>query len=366
MEGSAATPNTTRSLLVESERTVISEATVKVLILDETPDDEKFLFVAERESEFVRMTPRGETETMTKRRGKGFPGGRVETREFELAWAQEMGIKSTDHRWIAAVREVEEETGIPRDIIAARMTDKTWTRYSGWEKHPWILYFARGEGIQNHVNRRNIQDLKLERIHKWDRIGWARIRNLRDTILLPLNARERARRLAGGDATFYTGHLVALLAMLIKIEREDLFEVAYRDLSFHMMFSRPMLEMLIAKGRKESFLDRLKSSTYNPDLQAARRVVRHFVGLGLEEYLEILLTKVSDDVGNKLKAYSEEQLTQRELLGDLYTQAAEAEGMKEEGEEATGQEPDAPQEDLSPLHEDPFLAEALRAARKSV
>lgn len=334
----------------------ITQGTSKVLLLDQTPENEEFLFVAERESTFWKKRRRGGVEECKKRKGKGFPGGGVREDALELQWAASRGIRATDPFLIAAIRELEEESGIPAKVIEGKIAGPTWTRNSAeWDMHPWTLFYANGDGIkkQGLVDRSAIKDPKLIKLGRWNKVGWARFfdesgrpRGLQKTILAPRDQEERKRRESEGDVWFYTGHVVGLGAMLLMLGRKDLFDATLKQVSPHIIFCRPMLETLIHFKEEDTFLRRLNSFRFPPHPKFAARIIRHFICLDREDHLDLLLNRYEGEEKNSLTKYRDRQLSLRKTLGPLFRQADEDEGRREWTEPAEAINPD--REESSP------------------
>ncbi len=352
----------------------ITQGTAKVFLLDQqTPGEEEFTFVVERESTFYKKRRGGGIEECKKRKGKGFQGGGVRENALELQWAASRGIKTTDPFLIAAIREGEEETGIPAEVYEERITGPTWTRNSAeWDMHPWTIFYANGNGIkaQGLVNRSAIQDPKLIRLGKWNKVAWAKFFDeqgkpygLQKTILAPWDPEERKRRVDEGDVWFYTGHIVGLEAMLLLLGRKDLFDVVLRQVSPHIVFCRQMLEMMIQLKEEDAFLRRLNSLRFPPHPKFAARIIRHFVCLDREDHLDLLLNRYEGGEKDSLTKYRDRQLSLRKTLGPLFRRADEDEGRKEWLEPAESGDP--AEEEVNPPPTS-FMKRMRESAKKQI
>src|SRR3989344_720932 len=227
-------------LVPSEENPVIGRATVKAFILDQTPNDEKFLYAVELESPFWALGKDGKPMRLTKRKGKGHLGGRVEESEEEYlehlrrsSALKKHGvnidkiltnIKGECDYFLALIREIEEESGIPPEHFVTKINHQiTWKRSSDTDNHEWILYLVDGQGLQEHVNRAAIKDPKLIKLLRTNKVGWARFRDfgLQKTIFAPGSREERKTQEEAGDVWFYTGHTVGLSAMLLMIGRRE-------------------------------------------------------------------------------------------------------------------------------------------------
>src|SRR3989344_5647705 len=329
-------------LVPSEENPVIGRATVKALILDQTPGDEKFLYAVERESPFWALGKDGKPMRLTKRKGKGHLGGRVEESEVEYL---EMLRKNSALKkrgvnidqiltsvggerdcFLALIREIEEESGIPPEHFVTKIDHQiTWKRSSDTDNHEWILYLVDGQGLQK-------------------------------TIFAPRNREERNAREEAGDVWFYTGHAVGTSAMLLMIGRRDLFELTIAQMSHGQFFTRPMLEMLTDRGEDDVIVRRLRWRNFTPTENLARRIMRHLIALGREPLLRALTLRDP--------AYSEllqDELEEQGLMPTLYDRSSRAAGSIEAIEPVEssflGETPD-------PEDEDPFFADLKERATR--
>lgn len=356
------------------EKPVIGRATVKAFILDQTPNDEKFLYAVERESTFWALGKDGNPMPLIKRKGKGHLGGRVEESEDEyletlrknLALAKRgieideilSRVEEKEHDYvIALIREIEEESGIPPEYFMTKIDLRvTWKRSSGADNHEWILYFVDGQDLQEHVNRMAIKDTKLIKLLGTNKVGWARFRDfgLQKTVFAPRDREERNMREEAGDVWFYTGHTVGMCAMLLMIGRRDLFELAIAQMSHGQFFTRPMLEMLTDRGEDAFIIRRLRWDRFIPGEKLARRIIRHLLALGREPLLHALT--VRDASYHKLL---KEEIEERGFTLGLYDTASQVAGQAEALEPVEssilGETPD-------PEDEDPFFADLKERA----
>lgn len=361
-------------LVLSEENPVIGRATVKAFILDQTPGDEKFLYAVELESQFWALGKDGKPMLLTKRKGKGHLGGRVEESEEEYLEAlrknptlKKRGInideilsrveeKERDYV-IALIREIEEESGIPPEYFMTKIDLRiTWKRSSGADNHEWILYFVDGRGLQEHVNRKAIKDPKLIKLLGTNKVGWARFRDfgLQKTVFAPRDREERNAREEAGDVWFYTGHTVGMCAMLLMIGRRDLFELTITQMSHGQFFTRPMLEMLTDRGEDDLIIRRLRWNRFIPGEKLARRIIRHLLALGREPLLHALTVREASY--HKLR---QEEIEERGFTSGLYDSSSQVAGQAEALEPVEssllGEAPD-------PEDEDPFFADLKERA----
>jgi len=362
-------------LVPSEENPVIGRATVKALILDQTPGDEKFLYAVERESPFWALGKDGKPMRLTKRKGKGHLGGRVEESEVEYlemlrknSALKKRGVNIDEiltsiggerDYFLALIREIEEESGIPPEHFVTKIDHQiTWKRSSDTDNHEWILYLVDGQGLQEHVNRAAIKDPKLIKLLRTNKVGWARFRDfgLQKTIFAPRNREERNAREEAGDVWFYTGHAVGTSAMLLMIGRRDLFELTIAQMSHGQFFTRPMLEMLTDRGEDDVIVRRLRWRNFTPTENLARRIMRHLIALGREPLLRALTLRDP--------AYSEllqDELEEQGLMPTLYDRSSRAAGSIEAIEPVEssflGETPD-------PEDEDPFFADLKERATR--
>lgn len=303
----------------------VTKATAKLLLLDDSDaKDPKFPFVIERESTFWVKTPAGKIESRTKLRGKGFPGG---------------GVEDDEEPYEAVIREGVEELGADEANLRARITQEiTWTRLSPWDNHPWILYYGDGKGVK--LDRSRIADPKLIDLYvetpnkkmAFRKFAWAHMagQDLHKTILPPRDPEERQRRIDGGDTWFYTSHIVGLLAMLLILNKEELFRTVLRQVANRYIFTRPMLELLRQFGREIVYRSRLSAERFRLMPERACRIATTFLGLDFVEELELLRAR-ADAAGwlDQLDRHIEEKKRQRSIVPSLFDRASEKAGQRE-------------------------------------
>lgn len=360
----------------------VTKGTAKIFLFDQNPNDPKFPFVVERESLFWRKKKDGTIEQCVKRKGKGFPGGGVEDDETQTPFIkslEERGINlkmalervkpELRDEFLAAVREGEEELGVPGEELITRIDPNlTYIRYSGSEMHPWVLFYADGSEIMEKqlIRRDAIQDEKLISLLQWNKVGWARFfdKGLQKTILAPFKKEDREKREETGDVWFYTGHLVALLHMLLILKREDLFRITLSQISSSTLGTRPIMELLMQTKQEQVLIWRWQSPKFYLNKKFAYRLVRHLIALDRASYASVLIDHVDKDWKDELARFVTEETEKKKFMPELYVRASEDEGVREEFEPAEAGSDEEVEIPEVPPPLNPLLEDMLKSAKR--
>lgn len=293
-----------RPIIVDplKEDVEITAFTAKIFPLILTFMQERFAFVYERASFFYRRLKNGRVEKVPKRRGTGFAGG---------------GSKPNETPMEAALREGNEELGVKIDVLKRLIKpDICYTVYAG-DQHPFHLFYVAvtEEGFKKgFLNRAAITDWKLE----GKMAGWARLRELDQTILAPADKKERELREERGNSWFYYGHQVLLVAMLtrlvkigvIKGKQEDLPRIVFRQISPIQGFSESMVGMLVRESRGDLLEDRL------PRLMHSEYLSRHAASALIHHHEDALVERLIEQADRTWRKKLEERITRMYQVRD--------------------------------------------------
>lgn len=348
-----------RPMIVDptKEKVDLTDFTSKIFPLVLTPDKERFPFVIEGgDLWFYRRRPDGQIEKVPKRNGKGYAGGGG-------GGAEHPGETPVD----AATREGEEELGATREFLAKRIReDICCTAYYGAEKHPFHLFYVPVEEddvSDRLVKRNNIKDPKLITLKvgnkTYDKVAWAYLRELGQSIFAPKNREEREELEAKGDVWFYHGHTTLLVAMLLKLVKEEVITGKQRNLPWIVFqkiapfqnFSRRTIEMLAETGEPGLRLlyGRLRVIARNENLSF--RAASVAVSLGLDELHERIVTQADKEWKDKLARHVKTALRQKRAQGPFESLEAMDEFLANEPFEDITDE-DASVADDGPIQEE--------------